>query len=180
MMPYQPFHSAAESLSYDVHVLAQRFNSGFEQVCHRLTTLQRPNARGVPFFMLRVDNAGNVSKRFSSGTFPFSNSWHLSVMECAFDFRLRPDRLLQAGDRAARRQPLFFHRADGAPSGGAASAAAATLCHRARLRNPPCLAAGLCQRHGSGKSPGHPIGVNCRLCERENCSQRAERRSPAR
>jgi len=68
MMPYQAFHNAAESLSYDVHVLAQRFNAGFEQVCHRLTTLQRPNARGVPFFMLRVDNAGNVSKRFSSGT----------------------------------------------------------------------------------------------------------------
>src|ERR1700732_3809867 len=61
---FQPFHSAAEALSYDVHVLAQRFNSGFEQVCHRLTTLQRPNARGVPFFMLRVDNAGNVSTRF--------------------------------------------------------------------------------------------------------------------
>src|SRR5437763_218097 len=69
MMPYQAFHHAAEQLSYDVHVLAQRFNSGFEQVCHRLTTLQRPNARGIPFFMLRVDNAGNVSKRFSSGTF---------------------------------------------------------------------------------------------------------------
>src|SRR5205823_2729867 len=61
-----------ETLNYDVHVLAQRFNAGFEQVCHRLTTLQRPNARGVPFFLLRVDNAGNVSKRFSSGTFPFS------------------------------------------------------------------------------------------------------------
>src|SRR5258708_6777244 len=71
MMPYAAFHAAAEALSYDVHVLAQRFNSGFEQVCHRLTTLQRPNARGIPFFMLRVDNAGNVSKRFSSGTFPF-------------------------------------------------------------------------------------------------------------
>src|SRR5579872_2761644 len=70
MMPYQPFQNAAETLGYDVSVLGQRFNAGFEQVCHRLTTLQRPNARGVPFFMLRVDNAGNVSKRFSSGTFP--------------------------------------------------------------------------------------------------------------
>src|SRR5437763_611395 len=74
MMPYQPFHTAAEALGYDVNVLAQRFNAGFEQVCHRLTTLQRPNSRGVPFFMLRVDNAGNVSKRFSSGTFPLSKS----------------------------------------------------------------------------------------------------------
>ncbi len=48
MMPYAAFHAAAEALSYDVHVLAQRFNSGFEQVCHRLTTLQRPNARDAP------------------------------------------------------------------------------------------------------------------------------------
>src|SRR5580693_6308990 len=62
MMPYQPFQTAAEALGYDLSVLSQRFNAGFEQVCHRLTTLQRPNARGVPFFMLRVDNAGNVSK----------------------------------------------------------------------------------------------------------------------
>ncbi|HEX7921501.1 MAG TPA: short-chain fatty acyl-CoA regulator family protein, partial [Bradyrhizobium sp.] len=94
MMPYQAFHSAAEALSYDVHVLAQRFNAGFEQVCHRLTTLQRPNARGVPFFLLRVDNAGNVSKRFSSGTFPFSKfggTCPLWNVHSTFDM---PDRLL--------------------------------------------------------------------------------------
>ena len=95
MMPYQAFHAAAETLSYDVHVLAQRFNSGFEQVCHRLTTLQRPNARGIPFFMLRVDNAGNVSKRFSSGTFPFSKfggTCPLWNVHSTFD---TPDRLLK-------------------------------------------------------------------------------------
>src|SRR5437764_726512 len=72
MMPYQAFHTAAEALGYDVNVLGQRFNAGFEQACHRLTTLQRPNALGLPFFMLRVDTSGNLSKRFSSGTFPFS------------------------------------------------------------------------------------------------------------
>src|SRR5215467_2219915 len=95
MMPYQPFHSAAETLNYDVHVLAQRFNASFEQVCHRLTTLQRPNARGVPFFLLRVDNAGNVSKRFSSGTFPFSKfggTCPLWNVHSTFD---APDRLLK-------------------------------------------------------------------------------------
>src|SRR5213075_2742299 len=95
MMPYAAFHAAAEALSYDVHVLAQRFNAGFEQVCHRLTTLQRPNARGVPFFLLRVDNAGNVSKRFSSGTFPFSKfggTCPLWNVHSTFD---TPDRLLK-------------------------------------------------------------------------------------
>src|SRR5258708_4093957 len=72
MMPYQPFHAAAESLGYDVNVLAQRFNAGFEQVCHRLTTLQRPNARGVPFFMLRARNQDerHASSIFGSPTAP--------------------------------------------------------------------------------------------------------------
>src|SRR5688572_32725617 len=95
MMPYQAFHAAAESLGYDVHVLGQRFNASFEQVCHRLTTLQRPTARGVPFFMLRVDNAGNVSKRFSSGTFPFSKfggTCPLWNVHSSFD---TPDQLLK-------------------------------------------------------------------------------------
>src|SRR5437879_12160061 len=92
MMPCQPFHIAAEALSYDVHVLAQRFNAGFEQVCHRLTTLQRPNARGIPFFMLRVDNAGNVSKRVSSGTFQFykfGGTCPLWNVHSTFDTRAR-------------------------------------------------------------------------------------------
>ena len=155
MMPYQAFHAAAETLNYDVHVLAQRFNAGFEQVCHRLTTLQRPNARGVPFFLLRVDNAGNVSKRFSSGTFPFSKfGGTCPVVERAFDLR-HAGPPAQAGDRTARRHALFLDRADGAPPGGAAPAAAAALCDRAGLRNPPCGEAGLCRRHGSGESRGH-------------------------
>jgi len=107
MMPYQAFHSAAETLSYDVHVLAQRFNAGFEQVCHRLTTLQRPNARGIPFFLLRVDNAGNVSKRFSSGTFPFSKfAGTCPAVERALDFR-HPGPAAQAGDRTSRRHAYF-------------------------------------------------------------------------
>ena len=156
MMPYQAFHGAAEALNYDVHVLAQRFNAGFEQVCHRLTTLQRPNARGVPFFLLRVDNAGNVSKRFSSGTFPFSKfggTCPLWNVHSTFD---TPDRLAQAGDRAARRHALFLDRADGASPGGAAPAAAAAFRHRTRLRNPPCDKTGLRHRDGPGKSRGHP------------------------
>ncbi len=57
MMPYGPFLAAAENLGYDIQVLAARFGASFEQVCHRLTTLSRPTARGVPFFMIRVDQA---------------------------------------------------------------------------------------------------------------------------
>ncbi len=72
MMPYAAFHEAAERLSYDIELVRARFGVSFEQACHRLTTLSRPGARGVPFFMLRVDSAGNISKRFAGSAFPFS------------------------------------------------------------------------------------------------------------
>ncbi|MCP3418296.1 putative transcriptional regulator/transcriptional regulator with XRE-family HTH domain [Bradyrhizobium sp. USDA 4524] len=174
MMPYQAFHSAAEALSYDVHVLAQRFNAGFEQVCHRLTTLQRPNARGVPFFLLRVDNAGNVSKRFSSGTFPFSKfggTCPLWNVHSTFDM---PDRLLSQvielpdGTRyfsiaqMVRRPVAPYPR----PQPRFAIGLGCEIRHAAKL----VYATGM----DLEKVEGTPIGVNCRLCERENCSQRAE------
>jgi predicted transcriptional regulator/transcriptional regulator with XRE-family HTH domain len=72
MMPYAKFLSAAEKKRYDIELLCQRFGASYEQVCHRLTTLQRPGTPGVPFFFLRVDPAGNVSKRLSAGGFHFA------------------------------------------------------------------------------------------------------------
>ncbi|HEY0235772.1 MAG TPA: short-chain fatty acyl-CoA regulator family protein [Afipia sp.] len=174
MMPYQPFLTAAEQLGYDLQVLGQRFNAGFEQICHRLTTLQRPNARGVPFFMLRVDNAGNVSKRFSSGTFPFSKfggTCPLWNVHSTFD---TPDRMLQQvvelpdGSRyfslaqMVRRPAAPWPH----PQPRFAIGLGCDIRHAAKL----VYASGM----DLDKAQGTPIGVNCRLCERENCSQRAE------
>jgi predicted transcriptional regulator/transcriptional regulator with XRE-family HTH domain len=65
LMPYAPFLEAARAERYDVELLAHRFGTSFEQVCHRLTTLRRPGSEGVPFHLLRIDVAGNISKRFS-------------------------------------------------------------------------------------------------------------------
>ena len=72
VMPYAAFHAAASGLRHDMEAIAARFGVSFEQACHRLSTLQRVGARGVPFFFLRVDPAGNVSKRFSAAGFPFA------------------------------------------------------------------------------------------------------------
>jgi hypothetical protein len=174
MMPYGRFHETAERLGYDIGLLGLRFGASFEQVCHRLTTLARPNARGIPFFMLRVDRAGNVSKRFSSGTFPFSKfggTCPLWNVHASFE---TPDRLLtqiielpdgaryfsiaQAVQRAAgpygQRQPRY------------AIALGCELKYAPRL----VYSAGL----NLDKAEATPIGVNCRLCERTECSQRAE------
>ena len=68
MMPYARFLRACEATGYDIELLQRRFGAGFEQVAHRLTTLQRVSARGLPFFMLRIDRAGQVSKRFAGAS----------------------------------------------------------------------------------------------------------------
>jgi len=174
MMPYQAFHSAAETLGYDLQVLGQRFNVGQEQICHRLTTLQRPNARGVPFFMLRVDNAGNVSKRFSSGTFPFSKfggTCPLWNVHSTFD---TPDRMLQQVVELPDGSRYFsiaqMVRRPAAPYPQPQPRFAIGLGCEIRHASKLVYASGL----DLDKIQGTPIGVNCRLCERENCSQRAE------
>ena len=72
MMPYGRFLAACEEMRYSIDRLCGEFGANVEQVAHRLTTLSRPGARGVPFFMLRVDPAGNISKRYAGDQFPFS------------------------------------------------------------------------------------------------------------
>jgi predicted transcriptional regulator/transcriptional regulator with XRE-family HTH domain len=72
MMPYGRFLKACEEMRYSIDRLCGEFGANVEQVAHRFTTLGRPGARGVPFFMLRVDPAGNISKRYAGDQFPFS------------------------------------------------------------------------------------------------------------
>ena len=72
LMPYRKFLGAAKELHYDIDLLGQEFGVGFETICHRLSTLQRQAERGVPFFFIRVDRAGNISKRQSATDFQFS------------------------------------------------------------------------------------------------------------
>jgi predicted transcriptional regulator/transcriptional regulator with XRE-family HTH domain len=72
LMPYAPFLEAARKLRHDVDSLAARFGVSFEQAAHRLSTMNREGARGIAFFFLRADAAGNVTKRFAAAGFPFA------------------------------------------------------------------------------------------------------------
>ncbi|MFM8374655.1 MAG: short-chain fatty acyl-CoA regulator family protein, partial [Phenylobacterium sp.] len=72
LMPYTAFARAAEARRYDVEALGRQFGASFEQTAHRLTTLQKPGQERVPFFFIRVDEAGNVSKRLDGAGFPFA------------------------------------------------------------------------------------------------------------
>ena len=173
MMPYGRFHDAAEATGYDVEVLAARFGASFEQVAHRLTTLGRPTARGVPFFLVRVDIAGNVSKRFSSGRFPFSQAggtcglWNLHATFA------EPGRILTQVVELNEGSQWFsiartVRRAVN-PHGTTAPRFAVALGCEIRYANRLVYARGL----DLATPEATPIGVSCRLCERPNCPQRA-------
>ncbi|MGV2481365.1 UNVERIFIED_CONTAM: DUF2083 domain-containing protein, partial [Salmonella enterica subsp. enterica serovar Weltevreden] len=74
VLPYTHFHEIAEDFRYDIERLSAFFSQSYETICHRLSTLQRPSLRGVPFSFVRVDRAGNMSKRQSATGFHFSSS----------------------------------------------------------------------------------------------------------
>ncbi len=173
MMPYARFHDAAEGTGYDVEVLAARFGASFEQVAHRLTTLGRPTARGVPFFLVRVDIAGNVSKRFSAGRFPFSQTggtcglWNLHATFAEPGRILTQVVELNEGSRwfsIARTVRRAVH-----PHGTIAPRFAVALGCEIGYANRLAYA----RRLDLAAPDVTPIGVSCRLCERPNCPQRA-------
>lgn len=176
LMPYGAFRRMAEDEGYDIDRLGRAFGTGFEATCHRLSTLQRPDARGVPFFFLRVDRAGNISKRQSATDFHFSKiggSCPLWRVHAAFD---HPGEILtQIAEMPDGRRYFWVTRTVISPSRqyGAirktfALAIGCDVAHAGRL----VYARGL---DLSSHDPAvvTPIGPACKTCVRENCPQRA-------
>jgi XRE family transcriptional regulator, fatty acid utilization regulator len=174
LMPYGPFLAEAEASGYDIDLLAARFGTSFEQVAHRLTTLQREGAQGVPFFFLRVDRAGNVTKRFNATSFTLAEHggacprWNLHAAFRAPDVMLPQFVELPDGERF-----LTISRTTNRP-----------VFRRDTQDRRLALALGCEVRHaprvGYAQSfnlsdPGlfTPIGINCHLCPRKACAQRA-------
>jgi predicted transcriptional regulator/transcriptional regulator with XRE-family HTH domain len=174
MMPYQAFEKAARRRLYDIEALGRQFGASFEQVAHRLTTLQKPGQEGVPFFFIRVDAAGNVSKRLDGAGFPFARhggSCPLWELHSAFKSSRRvltqwvelPD-----GER-------FFSIVRTVTAGGGGY-------QRPQIERAIALCCSSQHAHKliyakdtdiSAVQPT-PIGVTCRLCHRSDCLARAE------
>lgn len=175
MMPYARFLRACEATGYDMAVLQRRFGAGFEQVAHRLTTLQRVGARGLPFFMIRIDRAGQASKRFvgASGAPLVDRDGRcpLWALHRAFD---RPGEIVTqsvalalAGGDGGR---WFTFARTVQPQGGRGGALfAIALGVEARLAAPLTLAHGIDLIDG----PAQKIGLGCRACPIPDCAQRA-------
>lgn len=174
ILPYTPFWDAAESLRYDIEMLAAKFEVGFETVCHRLSTLQRPGKRGVPFFFVRTDRAGNISKRQSATAFHFSRvggSCPLWVVHEAFS---TPGSIrTQIAQMPDGRNYLWLARTTDEKAPGFLSPkrdfAIGLGCDLAYSEK-------LVYSHGlpiDDPRTAVPIGAGCKVCERTDCAQRA-------
>jgi predicted transcriptional regulator len=174
LMPYAPFLELAETTLYDIDRLAATFTVSFEMVCQRLTTLQRKGAQGVPFFFLRIDKAGNVTKRFNATPFTLAEQggscpvWNIHGA-FATPGIIVPQlvELPDAGQfftisRTTDRPVISRYVQD--------RRLVVTLgCERAQVQR-----VGYAQRyHMADNAEIAEIGINCHICPRQACAQRA-------
>lgn len=171
LMPYRKFARAVEARRYDVEALGGQFGASFEQVAHRLTTLHRPGEERVPFFFIRVDEAGNVSKRLDGAGFPFAAHGGGCPLWNVHQVFRRPGEIhtqwleLPDGQR-------FFSIARRVVAGGGRHG-------RPQVMRAIALACAAEEAgklvHADGADPVLPtaIGVTCRLCHRAECMARA-------
>ncbi|HEU4533981.1 MAG TPA: short-chain fatty acyl-CoA regulator family protein [Polyangiaceae bacterium] len=174
LMPYEPFLRACRDERYDIDVIGRRFRVGFEQVCHRFTSLRRPGAEGVPFHMIRIDVAGNISKRFSASGIRFARfsgacpRWN--VFACFMTPGMIRTQLSRMPDglsyfciaRTIQKDSGGYHAQQSVHAIGLGC----QLAHARELV------------YSDGVDLDNPravttVGVTCRLCERGDCEQRA-------
>lgn len=174
LMPYSRFLKACEAERYDIELLSHRFGTSYEQTAHRMSNLQRPEARGIPFFFVRIDRAGNVSKRFSAGRFPFSRfggTCPLWNIHGAFE---QPDRIHCQMIRMPEGARYFSIARTVTRVGGTFGAPAQKLA--IGLGCDVAYAPRLIYADGIDPEKAEPtdIGLNCYLCEKRNCASRAQ------
>src|ERR1700751_5759199 len=173
VLPYRQFHDVAENSRYDVERLSAFYSVSYETIAHRLSTLQRPSMRGVPFSFIRVDRAGNMSKRQSATGFHFSSSGGTCPLWNVYETFANPAKILvQIAEMPEGRSYMWVARTVerrasryGQPGKTFAIGLGCELRHAHRL----VYSEGL----DLSGDIATPIGAGCRVCERDNCPQRA-------
>jgi predicted transcriptional regulator/transcriptional regulator with XRE-family HTH domain len=173
VLPYQQFHEVVENFRYDVERLSAFYSVSFETIAHRLSTLQRPSMRGVPLSFVRVDRAGNMSKRQSATGFHFSSSGGTCPLWNVYETFANPGKIgVQVAQMPDGRNYMWVARTVerrahryGQPGKTFAIGLGCELRHAHRL----VYSEGL-DLSGDNSTP---IGAGCRVCERDNCPQRA-------
>lgn len=177
LMPYGRFMRACEATGYDLGVLQRRFSVSFEQLAHRLTTLQRVGQRGLPFFMARIDRAGQFSKRYAgaSGTLLLEHgtSCPLWVAHHAFEQSGRVCHqfveFMELNGQTSQWLTLARTVEGAGAAGNDAARFAVVLGIEARLAGQLSMP-GL---NGADTRQVVPIGPGCTLCHRSDCMQRS-------
>ena len=174
LLPYRAFQQAAEETRHDLERLADRFGASIEQVAHRLSTLQRPGAKGIPFFFVRVDQAGTITKRHSATRLQFARfggACPLWNVHRAFE---TPGRFLrQLAETPDGARYICLAREVSKPGGSFqapvrryAIGLGCDVQHAARLVYADDL-------NMAKPNAFEPIGISCRICERKDCHQRS-------
>ncbi|MCL4152123.1 UNVERIFIED_CONTAM: hypothetical protein GTU68_029554 [Idotea baltica] len=174
LMPYGAFLAAAQATRHDLERLADQFGASIEQVAHRLSTLQRPGAKGIPFFFVRVDPAGTITKRHSATRLQFARfggACPLWNVHGAFETPGRWLRQLAETPDGARyfclaRDVSKLGGAWGTPTRRYAIGLGCEVKHAGAL---------VYADHLMTNEPEafEPIGISCRICERRACPHRS-------
>lgn len=174
LMPYNDFHAKAQDCRHDLEVLASYFGASIEQVAHRLSTLQRPGLKGIPFFFVRVDQAGTITKRHSATRLQFARfggACPLWNVHAAFE---TPGRFLrQLAETPDGVRYISLARDISKPAGRyGAPVRRYAIALGCEVRHAPALiySDGL---DTTRDQAFEPIGISCRICERKGCHQRA-------
>ena len=172
LLPYRAFLEAAHQTRPDLERLADLFGARIEQVAHRLSTLQRPGAKGIPFFFVRVDQAGTITKRHSATRLQFARfggACPLWNVHRAFEV---PGRFLRQLAETPDGVRYFCLARDISKPGG--SFHAPTRRYAIGLGCEVQHAPALVYADGLDlKGRFEPIGISCRICERPDCHQRS-------
>ncbi len=173
-MPYERFRAAAREVRHDVERLCWTFGATFEQVCHRLSTLQRPGARGTPMFFCRVDMAGNITKRHSATRLQFARFGGACPLWVVHEAVALPDRtLVQLAEMPDGVRYVSIARGLVKPTASwrrpPRRYAVALGCEAAFARD--FIYADSISLED--KAMVVPIGASCRICPRDACDQRA-------
>ncbi len=173
-LPYGQFLEAAAETRHDLERLAMRFGASLEQVAHRLSTLQRVGNKGVPFFFVRVDQAGTITKRHSATRLQFARfggACPLWNVHRAFE---TPGQFLRQAAETPDGVRYFCLARDVSKPGG--SFAAPVRRYAIGLGCEVQHASALVYADGmdlGSDAAFEPIGISCRMCERPDCHQRA-------
>ena len=174
LMPYRAFLSAAQETRHDLEVLATRFGASLEQVAHRLSTLQRPSEKGIPFFFVRVDQAGTITKRHSATTLQFARYGGACPLWNVHQSFELPGQFLRQLAETPDGARYFCLARDVSKSGGAYNVPTRryAIGLGCEVKHAPALVYADHMDIATAAAYA-PIGISCRICERRNCHQRA-------